>query len=90
MLRDTEKIREIAGFNCSPDHRAQAILDGVEVTDIANSPKPYTFLFDNADVTYGPGGSNLKLPTASNATVTGSPSEAKPHSCAGRFVPFPN
>jgi polygalacturonase len=71
------------------EHRAQILLDGVYLTDAASPSKPYTYTFDNADVTYGPGGSNLQIPTGTDATVTGKPSEGKPASCAGKFVPFP-
>ena len=72
------------------DHRAQITLDGVWLTDAANRPTPYTYKFDYADITYGPGGSNIQLPTpATDVTITGKPSEGKPDSCADMFVPFP-
>jgi polygalacturonase len=70
------------------DHRAQLLLDGVWLTDAAS--KPYAYTFDYADITYGPGGSNIQLPTpATDVTITGKPSEGKPDSCADKFVPFP-
>jgi polygalacturonase len=72
------------------DHRAQILLDGVYLTDAGKSPAPYTYTLDYADVTYGPGGSNLQLPTpATDVTITGKPAEGKPASCADKFVPFP-
>jgi polygalacturonase len=71
------------------EHRAQVLLDGVFLTDAANPPVPYTYTFDNADVTYGPGGSNLQIPAGTDAAITGKPSEGKPGSCADKFVPFP-
>jgi polygalacturonase len=72
------------------EHRAQILLDGVYLTDDGLSPTPYTYTFDYADVTYGPGGSNLQLPTpATDVTITGKPSDGKPASCADKFVPFP-
>jgi polygalacturonase len=71
------------------DHRAQVTLDGVYLTDLTHPAKPYTYQFDNADVTYGPGGSNIDLPKGEDATVTGRPSNGKSASCDGRFVPFP-
>ena len=71
------------------EHRAQIVLDGVYLTDAANPPKPYTYTFDNADVSIGPGGSNLNPPPGTDATFTGKPSPAKPDTCASRFVPFP-
>jgi polygalacturonase len=56
----------------------------------ANDPtKPYTYTFDYADVTYGPGGSNLQIPAGTDATLTGKPSAGKAASCADKFVPFP-
>lgn len=70
-------------------HRAQVLLDGVYLTNVANSPKPCTYAFDHADVTYGPGGSNLEVPTGIDATLTGKRSEGKAGSCAEKFVPFP-
>jgi polygalacturonase len=72
------------------EHRAQVLLDGVYLTDAANPSKPYTYTFDNADVTYGPGGSNLQIPAGTGATLTGKPSEGKPASCTDKFVPFPH
>jgi polygalacturonase len=71
------------------EHRAQVTLDGVYLTDAAHPAKPYTYQFDNADVTYGPGGSNIDLPKAEDATLKGKPSNGNPTSCDGRFVPFP-
>ena len=71
------------------DHRAQVLLDGVYLTDVANSPKPYKYTFDHADVTYGPGGSNLEMPIGIDATLTGKRSEGKAGSCVEKFVPFP-
>jgi polygalacturonase len=70
-------------------HRAQVLLDGVFLMDGADGSKPYTYTFDNADVTYGPGGSNLQIPAGNDATITGRPSQGKPESCAEKFVPFP-
>jgi polygalacturonase len=67
------------------DHRAQVNLDGVFLTDAAT----YTYTFDNADVTFGPGGSNLQIPAGTDATITGTPTKGTPVSCTGRFVPFP-
>jgi len=72
------------------EHRAQITLDGVWLTDAANPAKPYTYKFDYADITYGPGGSNIVLPSpATDVTITGKPSEGKPESCDKMFVPFP-
>jgi polygalacturonase len=71
------------------DHRAQINLDGVFRTDSARPPVRYAYTFDNADVTFGPGGSNLQLPIGTDATTTGTPGKGTPYSCADRFVPFP-
>jgi polygalacturonase len=76
-------------------HRVQMTLDSVFLTDAANPPRPYTYTFNHADITFGPGGSNLHLPPGTDATVTGTPAAAppataKPRSCAERFVPFPS
>lgn len=71
------------------NHRAQLTLDGVFLTDEANPPVPYTYTFDHADITFGPGGSNLHLPAGDDATVTGTTKPGAPYACAGRFVPFP-
>ena len=72
------------------DHRAQITLDGVFLTDAANPPTPYTYTFDYADITYGPGGSNLQLPTpATDVTITGKPSEGKPTPARTSSSPSP-
>jgi len=73
------------------EHRAQVLLDGVYLSDAANPPVPYTYTFDNADITYGPGGSNIALPAGTDATITGAPTkDTHASSCADRFVPFPS
>jgi polygalacturonase len=72
------------------EHRAQILLDGVNLTDAGKSPVPYTYTFDYADVTYGPGGSNLQFPAGStDVTITGKPTAGMATSCADKFVPFP-
>jgi polygalacturonase len=71
------------------DHRAQLNLNGVFLTDSEHPDKPYTYTFDNADITFGPGGSNLQLPAGNDANTTGTPTKGTPYSCAGKFVPFP-
>ncbi|SEF90208.1 polygalacturonase [Bryocella elongata] len=81
------------------DHRAQLNLDGVYLTDAADSAHPYTYTFDHADIVFGLGGSNLQLPAGNDATVTHVAGEGAPAagpqvqrpapSCAERFVPFP-
>jgi len=71
------------------DHRAQINLDGVFLTDNTNPDVPYTYTFDHADVVFGSGGSNLQLPTGTDATINGTPAKGTPYSCADRFVPFP-
>jgi polygalacturonase len=72
------------------DHRAQVLLDGVFLTDAANPSTPYTYTFDHADVSIGPGSSNLQLPEGADATLTGKPAQGQPASCADMFVPFPH
>lgn len=69
------------------DHRAQVTLDGVYLTDDAK----YTYTFDYADVTIGPGGSNIQLPAGTDARMIGTSTKYKGQlaSCADRFVPFP-
>jgi polygalacturonase len=71
------------------EHRAQITLDGVFLTDAGNPATPYAYTFDHADVTYGHGGSNLQIPSGTDATLTGRPSAGKTASCAEKFVPFP-
>lgn len=67
------------------DHRAQVNVNSVFLTDSA----PYSYTFDHADVVFGAGGSNLQLPTGTDATISGALTKGNPYSCAGRFVPFP-
>jgi polygalacturonase len=70
------------------DHRAAIRLDNVFLTD--RDTKKYTYTFNEADVTIGPGASNIKLPTGTDSTITGTPSEGKhTTSCAEKFIPFP-
>jgi polygalacturonase len=71
------------------DHRAQILLDGVFLTDAANPPTPYTYTMNDADVSIGPGGSNLQPPPGKDSTFTGTPGKGSVPSCADRFVPFP-
>jgi len=56
---------------------------------LRTSTTPYAYTFDHADVTYGPGGSNLQIPNGTDATLTGKPSAGSAASCAEKFVPFP-
>ncbi len=75
--------------------RIAAMLDGVQITDDA----PYTYEVKHADLTMGPGPTNLRLPagpdstgrdsTGNDSTITGTPAEGNPASCADKFVPFP-
>src|ERR1700723_304320 len=71
------------------DHRAQVNVDGVFLTDNAHPDTPYTYTFDNADVVFGPGGSNIPLPAGTDAPLSGSPTKGTPNFCTHRFVPFP-
>jgi polygalacturonase len=71
------------------EHRAQVNVDGVFLTDSTHPETPYTYTFDNADVVFGPGGSNLQLPAGTDTTVSGSLTGGTPYSCVDRFVPFP-
>jgi polygalacturonase len=68
-----------------PTHRIAAALDGVQIADQAN----YTYELNHTDLTLGPGATNLALPKGEDSTVTGSPAEGNPASCADKFVPFP-
>jgi hypothetical protein len=49
----------------------------------------FLYNLEQADITYGRG-SNIQLPEKDDTTVKGRPSEGKPISCEGRFVPFPS
>jgi polygalacturonase len=71
-------------------HRIAAALDGVQITDEA----AYTYELNHADLTLGPGPTNLNPPTgthlsSSDSTISGKPAEGDPASCADKFVPFP-
>ncbi len=72
------------------DYRIAATLDGVQITDDAK----YTYDLHHADITLGPGATNLQLPagedsTGNDSTIKGTPAEGSPASCAEKFVPFP-
>jgi polygalacturonase len=71
-------------------HRIAARLDGVQITDEA----AYTYELNHADLTLGPGPTNLQLPagpdlTKDDSTIKGASAEGNPASCADKFVPFP-
>jgi len=71
-------------------HRIAAALDGVQIVDQSS----YTYELNHADLTLGPGATNLQLPagpdlTKNDSTIKGTPSEGEPASCADKFVPFP-
>ncbi len=68
-----------------PTHRIAATLDGVQITDQA----AYTYQVVHADLTLGPGATNLALPPGDDSTISGKPAEGDPASCAEKFVPFP-
>jgi polygalacturonase len=69
----------------SHDDRIAATLDGVQITDDAK----YTYEVKHADLTLGPGPTNLQLPQGEDSTIKGAPAEGSPASCADKFVPFP-
>ncbi len=71
-------------------HRIAATLDSVQIVDQAT----YTYEVNHADLTLGPGATNLQLSAApdltkNDSTVKGTPAEGNPASCADKFVPFP-
>ena len=72
------------------NERIVATLDDVQITDDAQ----YTYDVKHADLTLGPGPTNLHLPagpdsTGNDSTVRGTPAEGNPASCAEKFAPFP-
>jgi polygalacturonase len=71
------------GYNHS--HRIAATLDGVQITDEAK----YAYTLNHADLTLGPGATNLELLAGQDSTIKGTPAEGNPPSCADKFVPFP-
>jgi polygalacturonase len=78
-----------------PTHRIAAALDAVQITDDAK----YAYELNHADLTLGPGPTNLQLPAGpestspgsigTDSTIKGTPAEGNPPSCAEKFVPFP-
>ena len=67
------------------DHRIAARLDDVQITDDAK----YAYEVKHADLTLGPGPTNVQLPAGEDSTIKGTPAEGNPASCADKFVPFP-
>jgi polygalacturonase len=67
------------------DYRIAATLDNVLLTDAAT----YTYAIHHADLTIGPGPSNLKLSNGVDSTLQGTPSNGTPASCSDKFVSFP-
>jgi polygalacturonase len=66
-------------------HRIAATLDGVQLIDDAAA---YRYVLAHADLSLGPGATNLELPKGEDATVTGTASSGQTASCAGMFVGF--
>ena len=66
-------------------HRIAVTLNGVFITGDA----PYTYEVNHADITLGPGPTNLQLPDGTDSTIVGKPSNGTPASCAAMFAPFP-
>lgn len=71
------------------DHRLGVTLDNVQLTDLGRSPVPYSYTVNFADVTLGPGPSNLEVPLTNDSVVSGKPAKGPAASCAEKFVPFP-
>lgn len=72
------------------DHRVQATLDNVFLSDLGKPGVKYTYNVGHADVTLGKGGSNIAIPTDNDSTLAGTPSAGQGSpSCASRFVPWP-
>jgi polygalacturonase len=69
----------------SQQYRIAATLDGVQITDEVN----YSYDLHHADLTLGPGPTNLSFSAGEDSTVTGKPAESSPESCDDKFVPFP-
>ena len=76
---------KIAFNGYATDHRIAANLDGVQITDDGK----YTYELKHADLTLGPGPTDLHFPAGEDSTVKGTPTEGDPASCAEKFVPFP-
>ncbi len=66
-------------------HRIAATLDGVQITDQVN----YTYEVNHADLTLGPGATNLELPAGEDSTIKGTPAEGEPSLLRGQVRPFP-
>jgi polygalacturonase len=68
------------------EHRAQVTLDGVFLTD---SPDAYTYTFDNADLTLGPGRGNLHPPPAPTQPLPEHPAKQLPRPAPTGSFPSP-
>ena len=71
------------------DHRMGVRLDNVQLTDGALPEAQYSYTANFADITLGPGASNLQIPDTNGTVVTGSPKTAPAEPCTQKFVPFP-
>lgn len=76
------------------DHRIAARLDAVSLTDdnvqlTDATTSKYSYVLNHADLTFGPGPTNLQIPPSPDSTLTGTPTESTPTSCTEKFVPFP-
>jgi polygalacturonase len=69
----------------SHEDRIAATLNDVEIADDAK----YTYELKHADLSLGPGPTNLQLSAGEDSTIKGAPSEDSGASCADKFVPFP-
>ncbi len=66
------------------EHRVGVRLDDVFLTDRDSASPAYSYTVNFADVTLGPGASNLQVPSTNDSTVQGTAA-----SCAEKFVAFP-
>ncbi len=71
------------------DHRMGVRLDNVQLTDASSPEVHYSYTSNFADLTLGPGASNLQIPHGGDTVIAGTPEAAAAEPCTQKFVPFP-
>jgi len=83
-----ENVRVAGGGKIFFDGYDETHRTGVTLDNVLLDDSPYTYTVSHADLHFQ-NAVNLKIPVATDSTMSGKPSTGKPASCEAKFVPFP-